>query len=169
LADDSLTSKNRVRNKCFLGPYPGDDKMLKLTLMSLAALGALTVSANDAAAQCACDGAVMQTSPAIVQSVEAFTPMTSTGEFGAADTQTYQRFSYSPSVITPTTIAPAIVEAQTSIVQPMLNGRIVTQQPQVQSYRRFSYQPSFQSRSSSNTTRKQPWQYPKTDPRRYRN
>lgn len=127
--------------------------MLKLTLLSLAALSAVGLSANDAAAQCACNGSsptVSATSPVV------------------ADAQTYQRFSYSPTEVTPPTMAasPMVMTQPTTTYQPMMNSAVVAPRTQMQSYRRFSYQPSTQGRSS-NSSHKQPWQYPKADPRRY--
>ncbi len=128
--------------------------MLKLTLMSLAALSAVGLSANDAAAQCACDGAA---------------PMVSANGPVATHTQTSQRFSYSPTeVVQPTMAASPMVMAQPApTYQPMMSSAVVAPRTQTQSYRRFSYQPSTQARSS-NSSHKQPWEYSKADPRRYR-
>ncbi len=127
--------------------------MLKLTLLSLSALSAAGLSANDAAAQCACDRAA---------------PMVSANGPVATDTQTYQRFSYSPTEVAQPTMAasPMVVAQPTTTYQPMMSSAVVAPRPQSQSYRRYSYQPSTQRRSTI-TTHKQPWEYSKADPRRY--
>jgi hypothetical protein len=129
--------------------------MLKLTLLSLATLSALGLSANDAAAQCACGGSA---------------PMVSANGPVATDTQTYQRYSYSPTEIAQPTMAASqmIMGQPASTDQPMMRSAVVAPRSQVQSYRRFSYQPSTQARSS-NSSRKERWQYSKTDPRKYQN
>lgn len=127
--------------------------MLKLTLLSLATLSALGLSANDAAAQCACGGSA---------------PMVSANGPVATDTQTYQRFSYSPTEVAQPTMAasPMVMAQPNTTYQPMMSSAVVAPRTQAQSYRRFSYQPSTQARSS-NATHKQPWEYSKADPRRY--
>ena len=71
-----------------------------------------------------------------------------------APVQSYQRFSYEPSS----------VSTSQMIARPVSSVPMMTSQPQ--SYRRFSYTPSTQMRSSSSYS-KQPWEYLKSDPRKY--
>ncbi|GAA4469781.1 hypothetical protein [Novipirellula rosea] len=113
--------------------------MFKRAFLSAAILGSLGLAAGNASAQSGCDAALGQT---------------------------YQRFSYSPAVETQPLTASSPVPMAT-MYQPNSNQGVDVAAPQVQSYRRFSYQPSMQARNRG-ATHKQPWQYPKTDPRRYR-
>lgn len=126
--------------------------MLKQTFMGVAALTAIGLSAGSAWAQCGCCSIGVTTNGTTVESRDL--PAVTTVAPSAVPTQSYQRFSYSPSTVatpTPQTIAaPSVVLAA----------------PQVQSYRRFSYQPN--AYGSSSISRKHPYEYSKADPRRYR-
>lgn len=128
--------------------------MLKLAFLSVAALGALGVGANSAVAQCCCGGAVGQPTGTVVANYVPAAPQVVNSEPIATQSQTYQRFSYSPAEVSPPVDQPTV-------------SRVYSAQPQTQSYRRFSYQPRVQSRSNG-PTHKQPWQYPKGDSRRMR-
>jgi hypothetical protein len=73
----------------------------------------------------------------------------------------YQRFSYEPSpMVTSPTASSAIMQSQPTQSLPQYS-------PLTQTYRRFSYQPSVNTRSYQ-SSRKEPWQYSKADPRKYR-
>ena len=146
--------------------------MLKRAFLSVAALGALGMGANNAVAQCSCDGAVGHAMPTSVESYNVGSLPVVVSEPSVGQGQTYQRFSYSPVETSASAIAAAPVPMAMApmVTSPMVQPRYPTvygSMPQAQSYRRFSYQPSVQGRSSG-STHKQPWQYPKTDPRRYR-
>jgi hypothetical protein len=73
--------------------------------------------------------------------------------------QTYQRFSYEPS---PTVPLQSSVGARQS--EPLF-PRVL---PMAQSYQRFSYQPSGRSWTNNTGSKKNLWEYSKTDPRKYR-
>lgn len=90
-------------------------------------------------------------------------------------TRGYRSYSYEPS-------APA-VQLRRPSRQPLLRGLFgrrsftnraaVSQTPNVdRGYRSFSFEPNVQGTSTSSVNRRErdrePWQYPKTDPRRYR-
>ncbi len=81
----------------------------------------------------------------------------------ASTVQTYQRYSYQPSS------APMTQMAQPAVVAVPQSSNVVYAAPQTQSYRRFSYQPSGATSTRSMSTRKDAWEYSKTDPRRYQN
>lgn len=128
--------------------------MSKLAFLSVAALGVLGVDANNAVAQCCCGGTVIQPTGTVVENYVPAESQVINSEPIATQGQMYQRFSYSPAEVSPPVYRPTV-------------SRFYSAQPQSLSYRRFSYQPRVQSRSKG-MTHKQPWQYPKTDPRRYR-
>ncbi len=73
-------------------------------------------------------------------------------------TDTHRSYSYEP------TAAVAGCQSGASHVAP---AEHVAAQPQVVR-RSFSYEPSYRSSRSFSSPKKESWQYPKTDPRRYR-
>lgn len=73
--------------------------------------------------------------------------------------QTRESFSYEP--------AEAVTGADNAVSEAAPTERSAVQ-PQIVERRSFSYEPSYRSNRSYSAPKKQPWQYQKTDPRRYR-
>jgi hypothetical protein len=71
--------------------------------------------------------------------------------------ETRRSFSYQPTA--------AVAGCQCGASQAATSEHVATQ-PQVER-RSFSYEPSYRSYRSYSSPKKEPWQYPKTDPRRY--
>jgi hypothetical protein len=123
--------------------------MLKVFLSSIAvavAMGGSSVPANaqQAVFDCGCCGGV----------------------------QTYQRYSFQPTVTSTLPSAPVIMQPLASAPAPDYASPGV--QPQIavnqaQSYRRYSYQPAQASvAGSARSSKRKPWDYPKADYHRYR-
>lgn len=77
-----------------------------------------------------------------------------------AGMQSYRSFSYVPAAPQQADVTQEPAEAVQTPAQP-------AQAPVVQERRSFSYQPAPAGSQSYRTVKKQAWQYPKTDPRRY--
>ncbi|TWU39446.1 hypothetical protein [Novipirellula artificiosorum] len=151
--------------------------MLKQALMSIAAAGMLGLPATEAVAQCGC-GAGTVTSPtvqSVVPTYESSSPVNSNNTV-VSPVQSYQRYSYLPSATAEPMASIATVPSAPIVSSvPMNVSSTIQAAPSVypsyglsqpQSYRRYSYQPAVPSQSSSKSV-KRPWQYQKTDPRRY--